>query len=117
VKTFLNDGNLSVGDFEKLLTGLIFFLASLAVIYKYITKDFTDYNFVGFTLGIGALFITRKVASYWKPSQYTQQYQQQSYQQPQMQLYSQPLSPIQNEYVEQEVNPEQNQTISPKSSY
>ncbi len=72
-KTFLNDNDgFSEKDFEKLATGFLFILASLSVIYKYLTTNIVNTDMVYFTSILGSLFIVRKGISYLKPDRYYQ---------------------------------------------
>lgn len=70
MKTFLNDGKITKDDFEKFLTGGLFAITVLIVMWKYLVKDFVDPNIVYFSLGIGSLFVLRKTASYFKSDSY-----------------------------------------------
>jgi hypothetical protein len=103
--------------------GLLFILGSLIVFYKFLTKDITNSEFNYFVMGLGGLFVVRKIFSYFKSSDYysqnqsqPQQYNNYQYQQYSNLSYS-PTQPEQEFVVEpnQQVQPEQ--TISPKSSY
>lgn len=71
MKGFWNDSDgFNKGDFEKLVTGLLFIVTTIALVIRFLQDKPTDLVFVQFALGIGALFVVRKGLSYFKPEQY-----------------------------------------------
>lgn len=63
---------MSKEDFEKYVTGTMFMLATIAVVYKFLQghDGIEIVNMTYFAMGLGGLFVTRKAVSYFKPEQY-----------------------------------------------
>jgi hypothetical protein len=65
LKTFLNDTDgLSIKDLEKIITCVLFVLGTIAVLYMFVFNQFVDVNMNYFVLGLGTLFVLRKIMKY-----------------------------------------------------
>lgn len=65
MKTFLNDiDGLSIKDLEKIITCILFILGTLSILYMFIFKQYVDVNINYFVLGLGTLFLIRKIMKY-----------------------------------------------------
>lgn len=65
MKNFLNDTDgLSIKDLEKIVTCFLFILGTLSILYMFVFRQFIDVNMNYFVLGLGTLFVLRKIMKY-----------------------------------------------------
>lgn len=62
---FLKDKDgFSVRDLEKVITCVMFVIATLAVVFEFVFAGVVDSNMTIFSLGLGGLFVARKAFKY-----------------------------------------------------